>query len=47
MTATLQYNTIIEMDTGGMKHLTVCTGESCTPNSTFFFTNLRNMKPVY
>lgn len=33
MTLNLQYNTIIEMHTGGIKHLTVCTGGSCPPNS--------------
>lgn len=46
MTLNLQYNTVIEMHTGAIKHLTVCTGESCTPNSRLFFKNLRNM-PVH
>lgn len=48
MTLSLQYNTIIERHkTGRIKHLTVCTGGSCTPNSRLFFKNLRNMKPVH
>lgn len=47
MTLNLHYNTIIEMPTGGIKHLTVCTGASRTPNSRLFFKKLGNMKPVH